>query len=566
MKIQEVTKTINVLGVKAVSVGVDTNDNEGLDIRDEDQENVLITLPYNPTADNVFNFTPSLILNYTGIDIVLDGQPTVTDPEGKMIYSYSAETGKGTLKLPANTFEGNVTTTLEVSYNGVEMKTERNITYTVQLNNKLDGSFEVNDAYVTSVNYSLDKYYVGNSGKIKLSYLFKVAEGKDITNREIVVEFYQGGQFFGKSTFNSLDGELNLSTISVPNAVTIRIGVTGSPDRENLTVQVVDATNVAGGDLKDVSAANIVLLDDVDLTSQKTFNNIYGNLHRITANNGDTVSTKYWTGFLIIKVKMTDTIFIGPVYDSVGFHAEILGQPIGNKQAWDGVNPQDVAQIINSYIFGFRAPVVITGSTDVLIVNSTIEGGTLASIHVAGNKFTLRDTAIVQDKNGYTIGKKTAYGLGIFCDDEAQCIINLEGTTKFYTWMSQDDANNISASTSVSGEAIGAGKVVELMLANGAEFIHTNEDNTQYINTGIIIAVKDESKYVVTVNDNREDGLKKASNLFSYKFLFTTYKYRGYSYKACESEVGTATHPFLPENWTSQTNNNYKNFLTVREK
>lgn len=568
--VQDVTNTINVYGVKPVSVTVDYTNNEGLTIQDIDQNNVLFTLSYDPTANNTFNFTPSLVMNHKGTSIVLDSKPQVSDETGKIQYSYSAN--KGTLTLPANTFEDEktATTTLTVTYNGSTLGTEGNITYTLKLINKLNGSFAVNDEYVTSVNYSLDKYYVGNSGKIKLSYLFKVAEGKDISGREIVVEVYQGQARIDGWKYDDLNGELDLSDDDLSDCVgediIIKIGVKNSPDREELRVCLVDATNIASGDLKDVSASNVVLHDDVSLTSQKTFNNIYGNLHKITADNGNTVSTAYWTGFLIVKVKMTDTIFIGPVYDSVAFHAEVLGYQVGNKKAWDGVSPQGTAQIINSYIFGFRSPVVMTGATNVKIINSTIEGGTLASIHVAGSKFTLTDTAIVQDKNGYKTGNKTAYGLGIFCDDEAKCTINLEGTTKFYTWISQTDANSISASTSVSGDAIGAGKVVELMLANGTEFIHTNEAGTQYINTGIIIAVKNESNYVITVNDNREDGLKKASNLFSYKSWGTTYNYRGYSYKTCNSKVGSAEHPFLPENWTSQTNNNYKNFLKVREK
>ena len=97
--------------------------------------------------------------------------------------------------------------------------------------------------------------------------------------------------------------------------------------------------------------------------------------------------------------------------------------------------------------------------------------------------------------------------------------------------------------------------VVEKMISNGTDFIHNG-----YINTGIIINVKDESKYVITVTDET-NTIARGNSTFTYMGS----SYYGYSYKTCNAAVGSETHPELPNGWTSQTNNNYKNFLKVRE-
>ena len=554
VSVQTLTKTIPVYGVKALNVKVDTSDNEGLDIKDIDQTNVLITLSYNPTADNTFNFTPSLVHNHLGTSIVLDNQPTVTDSQGKMSYSYDTTTSKGTLKLPAGSFEGKVATTLNVYYGGEEISTQGNVIYTVQLINNLDDTFAINETYVTTQTHNLANYYVGNSGEFELSYLFKAI--KEIpSGQKIIVEVLQAGQSNPYVyEFTGLDGKLNLNkeelTNLVNNVIKIKIGLTNSPDRTELEVYFVTGQNVTSS--IDDAGTNIVLLNDVSLTKQKTFTNIYGNLHKINVNNGNTKTNAYWHGFLKVQGTMRDTLFLGPVYDSVGYHGWLGGV----KNGWDGVNPTGNAQIINSYIFGFRAPVVMTGSTNVLIKDSTIEGGTMANIHVAGSKFTLENVALIQDKNGYTTGSKEAYGMGIFCDDEANCTIVIKGTTKFYNWISQADADNLNAANNILDKLnITPKDVVEKMISNGTDFIHNG-----YINTGIIINVKDESKYVITVTDET-NTIARGNSTFTYMGS----SYYGYSYKTCNAAVGSETHPELPNGWTSQTNNNYKNFLKVRE-
>ena len=598
-KIQNVVKTINVYGVKALGISIDLSNNQGLNIRDEDQNNVTITLPYTPGSENnKWSFVPSLTLNYTDTGIVLDGSLKVSDSKNVMGYA------GGFLTLNS-TFDNNTNTAMNVAYGKEDEEpiATSDITYTLRLINAANKSFSVDSKVTTQTYTKLLKYYIGNVGAFKIDYLFDVLAGKDVTGQIILVKISQGGTPIVTYNYSNLNGQFNPGVLETLNAdYVIEIGL-GEKVRNNnntpedpsddydvynlvtattpVTVHLVAGNNIttdtAQADIPSGSDKNIVLLSDINLSASKTLNNVYGNLHKINATTPNSSGENYWAAHITLKGTMRDTLVLGPVYSSVGFTNSTSG--------WDGVQLNGTAHIMNSYVFGFRAPVSLNSASDVKISNSTIEGGTYANLHVANSKITLTNVALIQDKNGYTATDNSStkvYGMGIFCDTASYAEIVLEGTTKQYNWISANDADSINTSTGL--EDILSASVTDIvgeMLSNGAGFTHTAVDasgNTivdgsgnaiQYINLGIIQELEisnagcdnETIAHVITVTDRRTTATLTKGNRINYKIMNIYPKYYdGYSYLPTgNGKIGPTD--FLPEGWTSKTIKNYENFL-----
>ncbi len=548
-KIQGVTKTVNVYGVKAVNVTVSLDGNEGLNIREVDQNNTVITLPYKPAEDNSFKFKPSLILNYPNADITLDDSITVD--AGAMQFANNL------LSLPKNSFSDNASTTLSVSYKGINS----GITYTVKLINVTDQSFAVNDEYVTNGKYDLDNYYVGNDGKFALKYLFK--NTKNIDGQTITVTVSKSGTVIDTFPFTDLSGLLDLSDITETGNIVIEIGVGGATTP--VTVYLVAATNVTADNVSSLqggSNKDIVLLSDIDMSSAKTLCNIYGNLHKINASTGSNKGSGYWPGFITLYGTMDNTLVIGPTYDEIKLN--------DHAKAWDGVRLVAAnSTITNSYLYGFRAPVAIHAASDctIKIENTTIEGGAYCNIHIASYKeLILNNVDLVQDYAGYTVGSKKAYGLGVLFDDSGcKGTVTLAGNTNLYNWINKTEGakfNTVIYSLVIVNYTTKdlLNKMVDLGTENG--YIHSG-----YVNAGFV-QVEGDNKVEWIAQDNDARGPKYTGSTYSKSgnVRLLTKSYTAWSIPSCTDTCTHTTGTFLPEGWSHQNTNHSDNYLRDREK
>ncbi len=628
VSIQNYTKTIKVYGVKVNNVVVRGYENLGLNIRYEDyvsieQFTTVITLPYAPNSSvNTWEFTPSMVTNYPGTSVIPTGAIAVSDLDG-MTYSY--ENGKGALSINSG-YADNTIFTASVSFKYSDERfdsVESKITYKFHLINSEDKSFELADV-VSSVKDKLGSDYVlGNTNAIALKYLFKPIEGKNLDNQKIAVEVSAGGSSYiirkdDVTKENLAEYQLDLSVIDRDGLndgddgnkrikISICIGAVQSVDgvdaivnvgaQTTLTAIFVDANNITAENVASMpssNSTNIVLLSDIELTTAKVLKNVHGNLHKINARNGETKTTGYWDAFITLNGTMDNTLVLGPVYPSVGFLES------NAKYAWDGVKLTGASSSVkNSYLFGFRAPVQIISATNAQIIDSVIEGGTYANVHVATSKVTLTNVALIQDKNGYTSTYDSSikvYGMGIFCDTAAGCEIIMDGSTKQYNWISVQDAEKINTTNSTSGLTLSVSSIIEEMINEGDKYVHyvtdadgndvTDADGNvvKYVNTGIIqeTEMKHNKKWLITyeVTDEpvREISLVcqngqtyEKSKRYDYKLitcakvgdLWSCKHYYARSISNAENNK-ISVADFLPSGWTSQSNENYKNYLSSR--
>lgn len=554
-------ETITVYGVKAVNIKVDT---DGVNENIIDDFTSEITLSYDPAKDNTFNFKPSLVLNHSA-DIVLDDNEI-------SVKADPMEFKDNKLTLHEGVFDGNKTVELTVSYGSIVSE----VTYKIILKNNLDGSFAINDTYVAASLSNCDAYCVGINGAFKLSYLFKNV--KNITDRTIMVEIYDGqSNLLGEGEsleYSSLDETLDLSkagTSKLNKLITIKIGLDGSLDRTELKVHFVDATNVTAETVSSMpsgSSANVVLLSDINLTTAKVLNNVYGNLHKINVDLGDVATTDYWDASITLHGNMDNTLVIGPVYPSIKFYDDIF--KIGDKYAWDGVKlVSSSSTITNSYVFGFRAPIsVVAANGDVKepsvvkIENTVIEGGSLANMHIGSvGNLILNSVSLVQDNSGYTatVGSGTVYGLCVYFDDYCRGTITLSGNTRLYNWISKTEGNKFTATLYLTYKIKDLiNKMVEIA---GSNYLHEG-----YVNTGFVQDGKDAVNTITWDDTYTGPEYKATSNisLGSVSFLKKHYSAWSIPVAECAENGCSGTHTFLPEGWDHQQTNHSANYLNSR--
>ncbi|MBQ7326504.1 MAG: type II secretion system protein [Clostridia bacterium] len=252
----------------------------------------------------------------------------------------------------------------------------------------------------------------------------------------------------------------------------------------SITPNVVLNTDIIG------TAANTVKLDIVDST-------LYG--------NGYVLNPQGYTGttmndqFITLTGGKIDNIFIkGPVYSTLDFD-----QSTGYHVS--GVESTGNSEIVNSYISNFRQPVSLV-SGNLKLDNVTLRGGRYANMTVLGGTLALNDVTTIQD------GANGVLGLGIIVEKSGMQantanIIKVTGTFDQYNWVSNTNSTKnmmptISANftwTPYNSSATSARKNVKLGDVFGylfaadtlgidsiANFIVTDENGTQYLNTGIM--------------------------------------------------------------------------------
>ena len=248
---------------------------------------------------------------------------------------------------------------------------------------------------------------------------------------------------------------------------------------------------------------NIVLNTDIiDTTASTVKLDIVGST---LYGNGYVLNPQGYTGtamndqFITLTGGKIDNIFIkGPVYSILDFD-----QSTGYHVS--GVESTGNSEIINSYISNFRQPVSLV-SGNLKLDNTTLRDGRYANMTVLGGTLELKDVTTIQD------GANSVLGLGIVVEKSGMQanksdIIKVTGTFDQYNWVSNTNSTKnimptISANftwTPYNSSATSARKNVKLGDVFGylfaadtlgidsiASFIVTDQNGTQYLNTGIM--------------------------------------------------------------------------------
>ena len=591
-KIQDVTKTINVYGVKALNVKVDTSSNVGLNIRDIDQHNVTITLPYTEGDINTWSFEPSVVLNHKNTSVIPAGSIKVSESSNTLTYTDNV------LYLKSG-YTDNAIKNITVSFVDAEGNDiiDNSINYKVSLINQGKAAFAKDNHLST---YFKDTtYYVGNSGPFKLEYLFDSIAGKDSTDQVVCLSVHRGQTKIGENVnaagLNYAFDPSKLETIDADYVFTLSVGEeylvndNGTPDdpsddilkiqevsaSTSVTVRLVAATNVTE-DTTEIPSGNVVLLSDITISasnvsgydtknsSKLSFNNVYGNLHTIDATGFTSPeSSTYMSQLITLNGTMDNTILKGPVYPKVAVGVN------GGKYCWDGVRLNgSLAKITNSYLSGFRAPVnVVDAGAAVTISDTTIEGGTYCNLFLHQmTSLTLHNVVTIQNDAGYTASDGDAVlGLGIFVDSPNVGTIIFSGSTYQYNWIERSKLSGFQD----LGLDFNAGAVFAQAVEKVQEqFIHYTEctldhacggcdgecNSEEYYNTAIAQQTSD-SFYVSDISVQYSDsfvGTRYEKTTISGTILVVKYSYSMWTFECNEgaSSCTTCSRPSLPHGHT----------------
>ena len=274
---------------------------------------------------------------------------------------------------------------------------------------------------------------------------------------------------------------------------------------------------------------------------------------------------------------MDNTVVIGPTYNKVEYWDSTLSP--NTTIAWDGIKlVSGSSTITDSYIFGFRAPVSVVASngdsaspSTVKIENTTIEGGSLANLHIGSvGNLILDNVNTVQDSNGYdaTVGTGKTYGLGVYFDDYCKGTVTLSGNTKMYNWISKTESGSFNKVVLFEVAYQGIGKqfyakdVINTMVDKGSQFLHSG-----YINTGFIQDGGTAKNTIAYSDTYTGDRLSSTSNIELSVKIIVNIKLKtlcGWSVPTCSSDCTHTSENFLPDGWTHQSTNHSEQYLASR--
>ena len=239
----------------------------------------------------------------------------------------------------------------------------------------------------------------------------------------------------------------------------------------------------------------------------------------------------------------------GPVYPKLQYlvnDCPVSGRSDAETAYYvSGIKVTGNATISNSYVSGFRQPIVVNGGS-LSLNNSTLYGGSYANLQLVKGTLNLTDVTTIQPVDGIAddFGKNVrVVGLGIVVEKDAvtgtKSAITINGYLDQYNWVSSDAYKTISLPVvNISGATIRLDVVLAAMF-NGMRITYGNEDinrklafldnylqtttvngkEVKYLNTGIMFmafaptsenVAKNASTNVaanLTVNDSaRKDG------------------------------------------------------------
>ncbi|MDY4788038.1 MAG: type II secretion system protein [Bacilli bacterium] len=317
------------------------------------------------------------------------------------------------------------------------------INVTVEIEKMLDIKFENKDKYV---------YKIGNQNDFSLAYIYEV---KDEYKDKIIVEphFYHIEVTGDNQKVDILEDHSKNIYLTHIDGLKYRIHGTGyffielevkmngvSVYTEKIVLEATNALNVTSiSEFK--SNSNLVLLSNISVNSGETTtysfkdNKIVGNGFKLdAAGYGKAVKTK---GLINLNNSIMDNIIIiGRDFDGVHLYADEDHISVINVSG-------GTCYISNSYIQGFRAPIVVTVAEKLYIDNTTLSGGSMANMTVeSAVELSLKDVKTIQ-----YINSQNAYGVGIFfgLDTVKSSKVNIQGSLEQYNYAGSDEIKTLDS-------------------------------------------------------------------------------------------------------------------------
>ena len=385
-------------------------------------------------------------------------------------------------------------------------------------------------------------YYIGGHGTVTLGDLFK-SNGKEVLDSSIDIQIQDadgvwtdfaeiaGFDMTCSGLVNYKDKEwrfsgANWQSVAITeikglnNGTHIRLMITPQAvDKQNADVTLelvyVDAYNVTSiADLISNAAANksVVLFgnhtvantDKIAIGSGKT---LYGNGFKITATSYvSTAATNVLTdAFITLNGGAIDNVYIdGPHYNTLAFNANTNGYYVS------GISATGASTIQNSYISGFRQPVMYNGGTATLnVINTTLRGGNYGNLLVRDGNLYMKDVTTVQDQNGIQAtvgGTNKVVGMGVVLEkDTIDNTVTLDGNIKHYNWVEKNQTGVLPKIQTFNKEldmktlfgyifngfsGMRIGRFLYYIHQNDSQTLATDTSNTssvkEYVNAGIV--------------------------------------------------------------------------------
>ena len=356
------------------------------------------------------------------------------------------------------------------------------------------------------VNNDLYLYRVGNIGTVSLGTLFKAREGMTIDSTAVTVDISPIDGTAASGTWTKNISDWTKGTIQFKDTGVVKVTINDGSLGYELLLEVVDAVNATSA--QSATSNNVVLLNDVGFSSVTVSNGyaIYGNGFTMTSTSD--ISGRYMSyGYVTLDNGTLDNVqVICPnfsqqfLYTSNNAYKNSVKSDGTYPNSRCGVSMSGNSKILNSYISGGRAAVYVTGQTQ-QIINSTINGGAVANIHIASaDSLLLRDVTTIQVPTQATVNdtSKELLGLGVItvCEaDGTSTPVTLEGTLRQYNWANSSYRSYVpSAAEFVLTSALGNDKFVH-------EF-----DGSKWVNLGFAYLPFEPGKPTkINITDNRSN-------------------------------------------------------------
>ena len=391
-----------------------------------------IEIKYDGRASYSLGSITALTKNHPGTSVVCDRSFTVST--SGTVFSINANNEL----VPSGTNFDSQTITITV---GEYIVKQVNVTVT----DNTKSAFKVNS--VNGVEMGTKYLFrVGNDNAFTLDKLFNAKNPDDVIALTIYdASTYSDGEWDliytseateGSRFWAEYDSSLTSSTwagseIQFHGTGVAIIEISTAQGTQTLAVEVVNGNNVvSGGSI--VSGTNNILLEDYTLGKDKT----------ITINAGEAL----WGNGFTLDIKngannAFGIISLAGVLDNIKVDGAVYTELTGTTfAAWSSaaVHAQPGAVIYNSYISGCRAPVRVdaTGG-NVMIANTTLEGGRYANADVRNGILILEDVTTINQPHDSVVG------LGIVVDDGAanDTAIVIRGTFQQFNYLKSTDTD-----------------------------------------------------------------------------------------------------------------------------
>ncbi len=433
-----VTAELNIVIITLKNAVVNIGANQ-LYLDNNNTSNTL-TLTYDGTDQSAEYAIAGFIPTYT-INDILTGTCCDATPVFTTSGDFFEIVDNNKLKLIKENLSGTKTQTLTVT---VGDHIEKTFTVTV---------IDASSAEFTKKYTNNYLYRVGNANTFTLGSLF-AADGN--VNNAIVTIYDAAktvvdrapiattGTNVFKATYTANSTAWENGTIQFEGTgvaiIQIKDGQNGIPIE--IAVEVVNGKNVtAASDFS--GATSYVLLNDITWgTANKTAisGTLYGNGFAINATAFTSATTTSNNALFYLNGGTIDNIVInGPVYPELIYQSETSAS---RPYYVAGVYTTGNATITNSYISGFRSP-VMADSTYLYVENTTLVGGNYANLWLNKGNLYLKNVTTVQEKKYATVGdtSKQILGAGIVVTDGISNLaeITIEGYLNQYNWVTESD-------------------------------------------------------------------------------------------------------------------------------